>query len=395
MNESPDRAAEDALGTYWDWITAGGGGDRPPIDPASGETIARLARLDGERVPSVTFVRALQETLMNDGAAAPVDARPTPGTVRRRPPGSTAPFARWRASAGFTRVLSAAGAAVVAVALVLVTLSTLWGGWRNDDEGPGGVGFQVATPTAVERDVLLTRAGIEPPEEYNWVAVERYTIAPGATLATGARENTGYGAWLALVESGAVRFTADGEAMRQATETAAETAVAAGTAIELHAGERVFTPTGVGATWANAGADEVRLIAISVVRTNSDMSEPGQEGVASDSPMYRTTALEPGPLDVRLERITLQPGATLAGAPTVGMRMIAVETGTIEVTWAKPDAPGIATGKPFIVESFGSVDVNTDRFYALEIANRTAAPVTILSFSVDVEPSPLGTPDAG
>lgn len=389
MNGPASRAAEDALGAYWDWLNAGERGTRPPIDEASVAAIAHLARLDGKRAPSAAFVHALGETLADASASAGPEGRPTRAA---RPPRRTAGSNRPLGTRGYARLLSAAGAAVLVVSLAAAMIAVLWGTWPNKDGRQGGIQIQEATPAAVASVELVARTGVEPPEEYNWIAAERFTIAPGAGLATGTREDTGYGPLLLLVESGSVRFIADGEAMLQETKAAVETVLPAGTVVELHEGARIFTPIGVGATWSNSGSGEARLIGISAVRTNSDMSEPGQAGVTNDSPMYRTTPLGPGRLDVRLDRITLQPGAAIAGSPAAGMRMIAVESGAIEVTWAKPDEPGVATGKPFAVASVGSVDINTDRFYALEIANRTDTPAVMLFLSVDVVPSEGATP---
>jgi hypothetical protein len=107
---------------------------------------------------------------------------------------------------------------------------------------------------------------------------------------------------------------------------------------------------------------------------------------------YTTTPLDPGPLDMHLERITLQPGATIERESETGLRYFAVENGQIEVTWAKQEAPGVASGNPFVAEAPAYVEANGDRYYAMQIANRTSEPVVVLYLSVSLSGASESTP---
>ena len=108
-------------------------------------------------------------------------------------------------------------------------------------------------------------------------------------------------------------------------------------------------------------------------------------------PMSAYTVLLEGqplgaPVEVRLRRLTLAPGASVVGTPGPGLQQVAVEAGTPEVVWADPTAPTVSTGT-FRVAASTKADLTTAHAFAAQLRNAGSTPVVVLLLTM----TPIGT----
>jgi hypothetical protein len=188
---------------------------------------------------------------------------------------------------------------------------------------------------------VLVRADVTelPATSASWVGLESATLDPGAEFSLGPQGNYGDGAFLALVESGAIELTADGAitVIAAGEDAAAAAAAVPNGPVVLGPGDRVFVPTGVHATWRSTGTEPATWIAGSLAKAVSMENIP--ESLEARAYAYRLSEPWPElPVVATLHRLTLEPGATVPVSEFPGLSVLGVDAGSLGVPLVSTNA---------------------------------------------------------
>ena len=285
-----------------------------------------LAQLEPETGDSTTHAK---ETTMTTAIAIPgTAARPA---IRPTRAGTERPAGHARRSWLLTHAATAA-------LLLLTLVSGLFAFGTPRDWTPRSWGLFEQAPTGVENE-LIARADVAtiPDFPVPFTGINRFTLAPGATLTSGPDSGYGDGLYLFVVEAGSVSLTADGPAELTTARDDRATPVANGAETVLVAGDRGVLWPGTAATWRNAGTQPAVVLNAAVGETVD--SVPAE--IESEDLVKSLAVVWPEfPASFAFHRLAFEPGASLPVADLPGLMMLAVDAGSLDVPLETgPDTP--------------------------------------------------------
>ena len=189
------------------------------------------------------------------------------------------------------------------------------------------------------------------------------------------------------VESGSATVRADGPfALTRAGESAA-TEAAAGADVGLEPGDMVFFPSGVASQWQNDGVEPLTILGAGFTGISLDLKDT--PGLSYDLPIDDVSFLRPAmPAELTVRRIALVPGAGLPVELGPGLKLVTVESGTLEAVQTRAavgSTPAAPAGSMHI--PMGSWrDVNNAAVFASEFRNTGTEPAVFLLMTV----TPIG-----
>jgi hypothetical protein len=404
---SPDRGAADRLANHLDAVVSGGVTRSHDLDPAIGATVERFFATDDAPGPPPGLAQHIWEELMDH--AASVELGP-PIPISPPAPNGHLPFST-RHTAPPTRGPSAltylATAALVLLSLiggfVAIRGSLRLLGPENPavvipaiDDTPGRV-----LPAGVIADDILLRKTMEPmpsSEGPPQISLNRYRLAPGAVQPAGAQADTGVGPDLFTVESGQITVEADGSVFltRAANAATAPSPVPAGTAIVLDVGDQLYAPGGVSLHRRNDGSAEATILDLSIGTIGNQWRTAIRGGVTYDSgfPYFKTlTTSSALPAEATVRRLTLAPGAELPVRDLPGLELVYVETGVLDLVYARAETP-LTPEQTFAIRAGSGAEAFGRTPDRAVLANRGAEPVVILTASVMPNSAGAPTPQA-
>jgi hypothetical protein len=399
---SSDRAA-DRLDAYLDAIVKGEAAQSDGFDPAIGASVERFFAADdapgppsglADRIwdrlmdhpPSmepVTEVPALQPNL--NGRAA-LDMRSI--TPPRRGPSALA----FLATAALVLLSLIAGFVAIRGSLHLLGPENSAVVIPAIDDTPAAV-----LAPGVSEDVVVLRATLDqaPTEGTPRIALQRMTLQPGASQSVGSQSDTGVGSSVFTVESGQITVTADAPVLLTRggpNAGAAPSAIPAGTDVAVAVGDQLFAPDGVTLRRRNDGGAAATVLDFSVSTAGDSLTSMTlPPGVTSDAglPFTLPATFPAVPAEAAVHRLTLAPGAELPVRDLPGLELVYVETGDLDLVFAKAETP--ETPEQFITIHAGS---GTEAFGRTPdravLANRGTEPLVLLAASV--VPSGAGEP---
>jgi len=231
------------------------------------------------------------------------------------------------------------------------------------------------------------------------LALYRLNLAPGAVESAGSQADTGVGADQFTVEAGRVTVEADAPVLvtrAVANPAATPTLVEPGTAVVLDAGDQLYAPSGVSFRRDNDDPTPATLLGFSIgtVGDTVDTSSlpPGVTYVPG-LPVKRPSTVPAPPVETIVQRVTLAPGDELAVRDVPGLELVYVETGTLDLVYAKDEAP--ATPEPaFTIQAGNGTETFGPTPNRAVLANRGAEFLVILTASVVSTSAGEPTPEA-
>jgi hypothetical protein len=332
-------AEEQALGEFWDALTRAEQPSAAALDSSLTRTIQRLHVLDDARAPNPAFVGRLERELMDLSESATLF-----GPFQRAPRQNFAmnghadtPFPlrklsrRERSPRPWTTSLATAALVLITLVGSLVAFGgPLLRGLREARQVFAPDSAETSLAPGPAGDTILLQGTIDeiPPGAF-WAMVERVTLAPGAERPLGTPAGEGEGAMLYLVESGELTISADGPISVTRAGEDKPTTVAPETEVVLRAGDRGFTPYGIGWSWRNAGS--VPLVAMDTwIAAWGAVTSP--QGVSYDGifdMQLNRTPMPPVTMTVR--RQTLAAGEQLVPSQVPGLVGFYVDQGMLQI----------------------------------------------------------------
>jgi quercetin dioxygenase-like cupin family protein len=264
------------------------------------------------------------------------------------------------------------------------------------DDTPGRV-----LPSGITADNVLLRATLDraPAEGTPRIALQRITLQPGASQSVGAQSDTGVGSAVFTVESGQITVTADAPVLLTRggpNAGAATSAIPAGTDVAVDVGDQLFAPDGVTLRRRNDGGAPATVLDFSVNSAGDSLTSMSlPPGVTSSAgfPFTLPATFPAVPAEATVHRMTLAPGAELPVRDLPGLELVYVETGNLDLIYAKSETP--ETLEQFITiragngtEAFGRTP---DRAV---LVNRGSEPLVILAASIVPTGAGASTPQA-
>ncbi|HEX5497916.1 MAG TPA: hypothetical protein VFX03_01775, partial [Thermomicrobiales bacterium] len=377
----------------WNALTRG---DLPPATDGSPlvETLWRLHEADDAPTLPPDRQARIWRDLMAGRPAEPTlvvlgPFPPASPNGHRQPPPlavADAPRRRWPASA-----LATAAVVALMLASVLLTMA-LWqpNRWLRPAAAPPPVTTAVAPDASVQVEPLLAARFAEIPADARWVGVERYTAAPGAAWRQGAPEMSGVGPMLYRIERGAVTVAGDGAFEVTRAGDADPNPIGPGTTVALAGGDVAFMPSGVVTRWRNDGSDPAVILDAGVTTVGSaDLSMLAPYAM----PINDWGVVPPkAPVDFAVNRITIAPGETLRQSAAASMKLLAVESGTVDLVWSQPIADALqaaaaaktaATDQPNQLTDGHWIDINQPHQFASELRNAGPGPLVLLVLTAE------------
>ena len=194
-----------------------------------------------------------------------------------------------------------------------------------------------ADPTEDEFTVLTAAAGPELPPDATFVALVRYTFAPGSASPIGPDP----GPVLSYVEEGAIVATVDGPfEHRQADSPATpEAASGAGGEVVVEAGASLFVPGGVSTQYRNEGDEPATVLVVMVFPFDPFGALTDTGGLSVEVLVSRELATLPdGPTAIVLARQTIAPGGGFDPLDSPGPVLAYIESGRVTYTVAAGDS---------------------------------------------------------
>ncbi len=398
---SPDRAA-DRLNVYLDAVVQGEATRSHGFDPAISASVERVFAADDAPGPPPGLADRIWDRLMDH----PSSMEPVTGPPALQPNLNGRAALDIRSTAPPRRGPSAL-AFLATAALVLLSLIGSLVAFRGASRllGPGQPVVIPAiddTPAAVlapgvSADVMLLRATLDqaPAEGTPRIALQRITLQPGASQSVGAQSDTGVGSAMFTVESGQITVAADAPVLLTRggpNAGAAPSAIPAGTDVVVAVGDQLFAPDGVTLRRRNDTRTSATVLDFSVSTAgDSFTSMPLPPGVTYDAglPFTLPATFPAVPAEATVHRVTLAPGAELPVRGLPGLELVYVETGDLDLVYAKAETP--ETPEQFTTIRAGS---GTEAFGRTPdravLANRGVAPLVILTASV--VPASAGEP---
>jgi mannose-6-phosphate isomerase-like protein (cupin superfamily) len=201
------------------------------------------------------------------------------------------------------------------------------------------------TPTAATGEETLFHQVLDAiPADAMWAGIERAVIDPGKDWPQGSPQTTtGLGPMLYRVERGVATVHVEGQIAVTRTGAQTSSPIAAGTDVALDVGDIAYVPTGVLTDWRNEQASPLVILDAGVA---NPWGVPPPPGVQKSSPIDADYLEIPhAPAELTVRRLTLPPGASIAGGPGPGLKLVAVEAGTLTIDWANR-ADRAASGQP-------------------------------------------------
>ncbi len=389
MPTDPITAARAArFGHHWDELALGWPAEFGADDADLAAAVRRLHALDDTPGPDPEFAARLLATLQPTAPPVRLAAPTRPVPVRRVVVPPPSPARR-----------SGSMAAVTATLLLLV--GTLLAGLIVGSHGPGRSAAPPLAPQAdrslppgVLAQTILVQQRLNDLLAGNArLRVTDAVLQPGATWTVGGEETGGPGHAVVRVEQNVATLTADGPVQVSRAGSPAPIALAAGTPTPVAAGDTVYVPAGVVATWANASGHPTSLLTTRLAAV--PVPVPAGVAVATLAEGEPLAGAMRPPADLLLRRVVLAADATLPGQVTGGLKLVAVEAGTVAITLAAPTAPQ-TTVDVRMVAAGGSVDVNDGKTFASGIQSLGPGPATLLiaTLTPAFAPSPISSPPA-
>lgn len=318
-----DREAAEAK--FWDVVAAGEPVRSGEIPPDLAEIAEHLFRLDDAPLPDVAFGSRLERELL--GYTPPTHLIPVASGARAGTPAS----GETHAGAGWVRVAPrravmnlAATAALVAIiaASIVVTLRA-----DSVEVRDSTTDARVIQQSIGEERLLVDARFDRFPEGILSAVVDRWVLQPGAELVVGSQESGGVGPSAYLIEAGTLSVQPDGPIVVTPAGARSPTEAAAASKLELNAGDRGYSPSGVSALWRNDGDTPVRILEARIRKGDVAVLGDGvlHYTVISESPIARPEF----PIVMSVYQVTLKPGADLVASTVPGLEMLKVEQGRL------------------------------------------------------------------
>ena len=396
---STERTAADRLSDHLDALVAGNPPRSPDLDPAIDATLARFFAADDapgpppgledhlwqelmEPTASVEFVPRVPFSPADRNGWLTLDARSAP--LARRGPSRP----RW------------ALAQLASAALVLLTLI---GGFMAFSGSLRFVGPEQRTiipaidttpesglPSGVMADEVLLRAILEqmpPSGGTHQLGMYRARLAPGAEERAGNQADTGVGYDLFTVESGQVTIEADAPVFltrAEANPAAAPSPMSPGTDIVLDVADQLLAPSGVAFRRRNDGPTPATLLGFTIGNVGESAyvwSNPAGVTYVHGLPFTLPSEFPGFPAEATVHRLTLAPGTELALRDLPNLQMVYVESGVLDLVYAKAETP--ATPElGFNIDTGSGTDTFGRTPERAVLANRGAKPLVLLTASL-------------
>ena len=388
MPTDPVTAARAArFGHHWDELALGWPAEFGADDADLAAAVRRLHDLDDTPGPDPAFAARLLAALQPDAPPVRVVAPTRPVPVRRVVVPPPSPARR-------------SGSMAAAAATLLLLVGTLLAGLIVGSHGPGRTAAPPLAPMAdrnlppgvLEQTILIQQRLNDLPVGGATLRVADAVFQPGAVWTVGGEGSGGPGHAVFRVAQNVATLTTDGPAQVIRAGAPSPLPLAAGTPVPVAAGDTVYVPAGVVATWANASAHPASLLTARVASAPVPVPAGVAATVLADGPL--AGSVRP-PADLQLRRVVLAADATLPGQLTGGVKLVAVEAGTVAVTLAAPSAR-TTTVDVRMVSAGGAVDVNDGETFASGIQSLGPGPATLLiaTLTPAFAPSPISSPPA-
>lgn len=214
----------------------------------------------------------------------------------------------------------------------------------------------------------------ELPQPHAEVWFQRVELEPDGKLPLG----TVVGPAVIYVESGEVNVISDGD-LRAGDAAATPSPLPASTGLALRAGGAALVPTGSSLALENGADGPARVLLVlmfSALAENQAGGEAGESvGVSEQLISAGLAEFPPSAGTFTLERVVVQPGATMSSTTMLGIELGAVEQGSAQVTvestapfyWSWPgilDTGAERMAEPEPLSLTGTVDLATGDGYA-------------------------------
>lgn len=221
-----------------------------------------------------------------------------------------------------------------------------------------------ATPVASELPIgVLAQFTLDQlPQPHAEVWFQRVELEPDGIFSPGNL----VGPAVVYVESGEVSLSADGD-VQAGYAAASPSAVPASTGTTLRTGDSALVPSGSSMALENGAGDPARVLMLlmySALDEGQDGGEASEPAGASEQLISAGLAEFPStPGTVMLERVVVEPGATMSSSTMMGIELGAVEQGSAQVT--------VESTFPLIWSWPGILDAGTERLAERSPVNLT------------------------
>jgi hypothetical protein len=231
------------------------------------------------------------------------------------------------------------------------------------------------------------------------LALWRNQLAPGAEEPVGSYSNTGVGNELCTIESGQVSVEADAPVFLTravADPTAAPDPVAPGTTIVLDVGDQLLAPSGVTFLRRNDGQASATVLCFSLGTYGDSAriwSNPPGVTYVRGLPFKLLSTLPEVPVEATVRRLTLAPGSEFAVRDLPGLELVYVESGTLDLVYARAATPATPEQNFTIRAGSGTETLGRTPDQAV-LTNRGEEPLVLLAASVVRRDTSEATPRA-
>ena len=387
---SPDRATADRLSEHLDAVVTAEPRRTDALDPVMTETVARFFAADDAPPPPPGLADRVWEELLRQQHASARGTHPAMLTPRRDQ--TTSPAPAGLPATGLRRTLPPPRRMLAVLATAALVVLTLVGGLvatrgplplPGQEERPANIpAISGGAAMTTVMETLVTEWPAANP--LLWATLRRETLDPGAVEEFGVTGVTGDALDLFIVESGQVSVDADGPmfAWRANDDPSDEpTALPAGSAIVLNAGDHLFVPSGAPFRRRNHTSEPVVVFGFQMTQEEVLLHPAGVTGNRVE-PDKILNAAPPTPATLGMYRLRLLPGEQLSLLALPGLQMLHVEEGSLDLMGAR--RLGDLTAESWKSIPAGQGMAHFDGTTAL--ANRGTAPVIVLI--VTIEPVP-------
>jgi mannose-6-phosphate isomerase-like protein (cupin superfamily) len=196
--------------------------------------------------------------------------------------------------------------------------------------------FAPAAREPITRERLLDVTVGDLPTGLTWILMEEWTTEPGAEVLT----NPLAGPAVYLVAEGQFEFSALGEvAVTRAASAMGGPSeqVASGTAVALAPGDWLFVPSDAAHRFQNTGEAPGKILAFGIVDPMT--AHATWDPMVTVLEVIASAQMEPLPVEgahLRVERISLAPGANLPAEATQGFELYGMEDGLVTRIVTRP-----------------------------------------------------------
>ena len=412
---SPDRSPAERLNDYLDAVVASDPTREHDLDPALAATIEHFFAVDDAPAPPPGLADDVWQELMDPAASRKF----VPLVLALRPErnGRTAVGPRLTEIPNHHASRPHYGPSALAyLATAALLVLTLVGGLimfrgslllvspeqRAIILPASDITTERVLPSDKSIDGILLRSTLEQMPSQggsSQLALYRLNLAPGAMATAGSQADTGVGADQFTVEAGRVTVEADAPVLvtRAVPNPAATpTLVEPGTAVVLDVGDQLYAPSGVSFRRHNDDLTPATLLGFSIGTvgdTGNTSSLPPGVTYVRGLPVKRPSNLPAAPVDTIVRRVTLTPGDELAVRDVPGLELVYVEAGTLDLLYAKNDAPATPE-EAFTIQAGNGTETFGPTPNRAVLANRGADSLVILTASVVSTSGGEPTPEA-